>query len=300
MARGQNIPSSEVLPPYANGGLAERTLAPGEEPSLKRTEREWHDAFYKAHAFEAYPQTPEEFRESFGRFELTPFCDGGWSWWGDLRREILDRVGDVRGLRILDYGCGFGKLGMYLALSGAQVWGFDLAGEATKTANETASRYGLSAQFEQMDAEGLRYPEDFFDLAVGFGVLHHVIKYPGAAAQLLRVLKPGARAVFHETLWDNPFINLARQFTAEETQAGDASLTEQDIHEFCKEFGHVQLEKHHLFYMLKRLAKLPAPDVAAALKPRPFWTGIKSLDRKILRFLPLRRYCGEVIILLRK
>jgi 2-polyprenyl-3-methyl-5-hydroxy-6-metoxy-1,4-benzoquinol methylase len=300
MTLRQNTSSPEVLPPSANDDPAECTVPAGEEASLKTTEREWHDAFYKAHALEAYPQTPEEFRENYERVELTPFCEGGWSWWGDLRREILDTVGDVRGLRILDYGCGYGKLGMYLALRGAQVWGFDLSREATKTASETASRYGLSAQFEQMDAEGLRYSEDFFDLAIGFGVLHHVIKYPRAGSLLLRVLKPGARATFHETLWDNPFINLARRFTTEETQAGDAPLTEQNIREFCREFRHVQLEKRHLSYMLKRLAKLPEPHLEDALKARPFWRRIKSLDREILRFPPLRRFCGEVIILLQK
>ena len=51
-------------------------------------------------------------------------------------------------LRVLDYGCGFGRLGMYLALCGAQVWGFDLSGPAIETANEVARRYGLSVQFE--------------------------------------------------------------------------------------------------------------------------------------------------------
>src|SRR5271166_4914581 len=108
-----------------------------------------------------------------------------------------------------------GRLGMYLALCGAQVWGFDLSGLAIETANEVVCRYGLSAQFEQMDAEELRYADDSFDLAIGFGVLHHVIKYPSDGSQLSRVLSPGGRAVFHETLWDNPLINLVRRFTGE-------------------------------------------------------------------------------------
>jgi len=284
---------------HTGGDPGKSAPACGNASSVKEAEREWHDAYYKANALGAYPPTPEEFRRQFQRVELTPFCEGGWSWWADPRREALDTVGDVRGLRVLDYGCGFGRLGMYLALCGAQVWGFDLSGLAIETANEVVCRYGLSAQFEQMDAEELRYADDSFDLAIGFGVLHHVIKYPSAGSQLSRVLSPGGRAVFHETLWDNPLINLVRRFTGEHADAGDAHLTDKNIREFFWDFSQLRLEKRHLLYMLKRLAKLPQPDLNAPPTPRPFWRLVKSMDRQILRFPPLRRYCGEVIIYVR-
>jgi ubiquinone/menaquinone biosynthesis C-methylase UbiE len=66
-----------------------------------------------------------------------------------------------------------------------------------------------------MDATNLAYPDVFFDLVVGFGVLHRVVKYPQAGAQLLRDVKSGGTAVFHETLWNNPLLNLACRFTTE-------------------------------------------------------------------------------------
>ena len=129
-----------------------------------------------------------------------------------------------------------------------------------------------------MDAEELRYADNSFDLAVGFGVLHHVIKYPRAGSQLSRVLSPGGRAVFHETLWDNPLINLARRFTGEHADAGDAHLTDKNIREFFRDFGQVRLEKRHLLYMLKRLAKLPPPDLNAPPRPAPI-LAIGEVDR---------------------
>lgn len=267
---------------------------------VKQAEREWHEAVYATHALSAFPDTAEEFANVFRKNQLIPFCDGGWSWWADARQETLQAIGNVRGLRVLDYGCGYGGLGIYLSLSGALVWGFDLSRTAIETANNAAQRYGLPAQFEQMDAEDLRYAHDCFDLVIGFGVLHHVIKYPRAGSELLRVLKPRGRAVFHETLWDNPIINLARRFTTEPSQAGDAHLTEPDIQRFGQGFRQVRLEKRHLLYMLKRLAKLPRPDWNASLEPRPFWRVLKALDSRILRFHPLQRYCGEVIVLFQK
>lgn len=277
-------------------------LTPDEEAveRLKRAERAWHDSDYDAHAEFAYPATLEDFQNMFVKVQISRFCDGGWSWWGDARREVIDALGDVRGLRVLDYGCGYGGLGLYLSLRGAQVWGFDFSRPAIETANKAAQRYGLTAKFSQMDAAALTYPDEFFDLVIGFGVLHHVIKYPEADTHLLRILKPAARAIFHETLWDNPLINLVRRFTSEHADAGDAHLTEREIQRFCQRFRRVQLEKRHLLYMLKRLARPPLVERSAELKPRPLWRAVSALDRQILRFRPLRRYCGEVILFLQK
>ena len=272
----------------------------GSVDGVKDVEREWHDSHYDAHAAYAYPESLDDFVNVFVKAQISRFCDGGWSWWGDARREALGAIGDVRDLRVLDYGCGYGNLGLYLSRNGAQVWGFDLSQPAIETANRAARRYGLVAEFAQMDAAALTYPDEFFDLVVGFGVLHHVIKYPRVDAHLFRVLKRGGRAVFHETLWDNPLINLARRFTSEHSDAGDAHLTERELRWFCGRFSQVQLEKRHLFYMLKRLAKLPRTDWYSELQPRPLWQAVRSLDQQILRFRPLRHFCGEVIVYLQK
>ncbi len=266
----------------------------------REAERTWHDKLYKANAAIAYPELAEDFRKLYVKQHLTPFCDGGWSRWADARREMLEMLGDVRGKRVLDYGCGFGMLGMYLGLGGADVWGFDLSGSAIETANCAALRYGLPARFEQMDASELTYPDGFFDLAVGFGVLHHVIKYPRTGSHLARVLKPGGAGVFHETLWDNPLINFARRFTGEDSDAGDALLTDRAIRSFGADFRDIQLEKRNLLYMLKRLAWLPSGTPWLTPQPRTFWKGIKQLDGQLLRAFPLQRYCGEVIVFLKK
>jgi 2-polyprenyl-3-methyl-5-hydroxy-6-metoxy-1,4-benzoquinol methylase len=268
------------------------------EHQTREAERTWHDKLYKANAAIAYPESAEAFRDLYVKQHLTPFCDGGWSWWADARREMIDMLGDVRGKRVLDYGCGFGTLGMYLGLCGANVWGFDLSQSAVETANRAALRYRLPAQFAQMDASELSYSDGFFDLAVGFGVLHHVIKYPRTGNQLARVVKPGGAGVFHETLWDNPLINLARRFTSVDSDAGDALLTVRAIRSFGSNFRDVHMEKRHLFYMLKRLAALPAHDPMAPAKPRPFWRAIKGMDHQVLRIGVLDRYCGEVIVFL--
>lgn len=265
----------------------------------KLREQAWHDAQYEKNAAEEFPLNPDDFRKHFARVQLEPFCNGGWSYWGDARNEIMRMVGNVNGLRVLDYGCGTGQLGIYLAMLGAEISGFDLSPKGVEAANWAAHRYGLNCSFQTMDAEDLDYPDRYFDLVIGFGVLHHVIKYPRSALQLHRILKPQGRAVFHETLWDNPLINFVRNWTMAEDEAGDAHLTESGIRQFGASFSAVEIHKRNILYMLKRLARLPEWNISGPLRPRPFWKAVKKFDQ-LLIMLGCSRLCGEGIVLYQK
>ena len=264
------------------------------ESSVKAAERAWHDDWYSAHARQDFPDNPAGFMEYFRRVHLSNFCDGGWSYWADARKEIFAMLGDVRHLRILDYGCGHGQLGIFLALQGAQVSGFDLSAKGIEIANWAAGMYGLPCAFDAMDAENLTYPDATFDLVIGFGVVHHVIKYPRSAEHLRRVLKPGGKAIFHETLWSNPAIRFARRFTSAEQSAGDAPITPSSIRNFFSGFSRLDLMPRHCLYMLKRCASLPDRNLQDPLRPRPFWKMVKAADSVVAPLMPAM--CGEVII----
>lgn len=112
---------------------------------LKLAERAFHDSYYKQFGRDGFPPTVNEFMECFRRVHLTRFFEGGWSYWGDLRKEAFELLGEVRGKRVLDYGCGSGQLGVYLALQGARVSGFDLSREGIEMAREMCGRYQVQA-----------------------------------------------------------------------------------------------------------------------------------------------------------
>jgi 2-polyprenyl-3-methyl-5-hydroxy-6-metoxy-1,4-benzoquinol methylase len=265
----------------------------------KLAEQAWHDGWYEKNARKEFPDDPAEFREYFYRVQLLPLCDGGWAYWGDARTDMMRLIGDPRGLKVLDYGCGSGQLGIYLAMQGALVSGFDLSVKAVEIANWAARKYGLDCAFRQLDAEHLDYSDNSFDLVVGFGVLHHVVKYPASAVQLARVTRPGGRAIFHETLWDNPLINFARRWTLENPDAGDAHLTDALIRSFGSQFTSVHVYKQNLIYMLKRFSRLPQRDLSNPLVPRPFWKAVKKLDRALIS-AGLSKFCGEAIVVYSK
>lgn len=130
-------------------------------------------------------------------------------------RKTLDLLGDVSGKTVLDCGCGSGVTTVRLAQQGAKVYSFDLSSELVELTRRRAQANGLEdrIQLGQMQFEKMDYPDDFFDLAFGNMILHHV-DCGDAGRELARVLKPGGRAVFAETSGRNKLLMLARRHLA--------------------------------------------------------------------------------------
>jgi len=87
---------------------------------------------------------------------------------------LLDRDRGERDLRVLDIGCGWGGLGLYLAeIAGADVTGVTLSQEQHAIANERAAEKGLAglARFNLQDYRDVEGP---FDRIVSVGMFEHV------------------------------------------------------------------------------------------------------------------------------
>ena len=87
---------------------------------------------------------------------------------------LLGRNRGDRDLRVLDIGCGWGGLGLYLAeVAGADVTGVTLSQEQHAIANERAAEKGLGerARFKLQDYRDVREP---FDRIVSVGMFEHV------------------------------------------------------------------------------------------------------------------------------
>jgi cyclopropane-fatty-acyl-phospholipid synthase len=87
---------------------------------------------------------------------------------------LINNSRDDRALRLLDIGCGWGGLGLYLAeIAGADVTGITLSQEQHAIANERAAEKGLSgrARFKLQDYRDIDGP---FDRIVSVGMFEHV------------------------------------------------------------------------------------------------------------------------------
>ena len=112
---------------------------------------------------------------------------------GMLDSWMLDALGDVRGKRTLDIGCGEGRFSRLLAGLGAEVTGIDL----TEPLIERARSLAVGGDSYVMgDAETLdRIADESFDLAVSYIVLVDLLDYRASIEAAYRVLKPGGRFI---------------------------------------------------------------------------------------------------------
>lgn len=102
-------------------------------------------------------------------------------------------LGDVRGKRILELGCGSGGNAIILALKGATVVGIDISPRAVETARKRARLHnvGERVEFHAQSVESyLEQRPARFDIIVGFAVLHHLLP---ALDQVMGDLKKAGR-----------------------------------------------------------------------------------------------------------
>jgi SAM-dependent methyltransferase len=144
-------------------------------------------------------------KPDFGRVaarydELRPTDE---NWWEVF--ELLVREGDLQGRRVLDVGCGTGRVAAALAQRGSRVWGVEPSPEMAALARERLSTVKVAP------AERLPFKDGWFDRAVMFLVIH-LVDRPRAFAEALRVLAPDGRLVIatfdpahFERYWLNRF-----------------------------------------------------------------------------------------------
>ena len=113
--------------------------------------------------------------------ELRP-ADAGWH---ELARRLIED-GDLLAGRVLDVGCGTGRLTSELASRGARVWGVDPSPEMLAVARSKAP---AGAGFKQGRAEQLPFRDGWFDRLV-YVLVVHLLDRPAAFAEARRVLGP--------------------------------------------------------------------------------------------------------------
>lgn len=233
------------------------------------------------------------------------------------RREVFERrrlyhatlaaLGQLNlaGKRVLDYGCGTGDFGLWMATAeNARVTFLDLSENAVSVCLRRAELSGVASSCDAVarDASDLScFPDGAFDVVYGCASLHHTIKYPGAWEELLRVLKPGGDLVLTETFGNNPVLNALRRWNwrrsgLSEDQGEDVIFAEEHIRILRENFAEVNLQPMELFSMAKRAmrgrfhVRLLRLTLAA----------LEGLDAVLLRLVPpLKSQCGEVLVVAR-
>ena len=152
-----------------------------------------------------------DFGARAGVYDALRPADGAW--WA--RFAALVELGDLRGRRVLDVGCGTGRLAAALATEAhAKVWGIDENPEMVAVAREAVP---AAVGVRQGIAEQLPFRDGWFD-RVTMSLVIHLVRHAEALAEARRVVGSDGRiaiATFHPdhftTYWLNPFFPSIRE-----------------------------------------------------------------------------------------
>jgi ubiquinone/menaquinone biosynthesis C-methylase UbiE len=121
--------------------------------------------------------------------------DIDWGIFGRLESE-LQVLGDVKGIDVVELGCGTAYFSSWLARRGARPVGVDLSPSQLATAARCQAATGVRFPLIEANAEAVPLPDDSFDLAISEYGASLWCDPEGWVAEAARLLRPGGRLVF--------------------------------------------------------------------------------------------------------
>ena len=191
--------------------------------------------------------------DNFDPAELAKFSDLAHRWWdkesefrplhqiNPLRLDWIQNLIPLKGLRVLDVGCGGGILADAMARKGANVLGIDLAGKALKVAQLHALEAQTEGvQYQEISAEALAAEQPgSFDVVTCMEMLEHVPDPSLVVKACATLVKPGGH-VFFSTINRNAKAFLFAIVGAEYV----LNLLPRGTHEYAKLIKPSELAEH--------------------------------------------------------
>jgi len=227
-------------------------------------------------------------------------------------RFILEQMGDLTGLRLLDIGAGLGESSVYFALHGAKVTTIDLSPEMVRCAIELAHFHDVEIEGMVSAGESLGVPDGQFDIVYIANTIHHVTDKRRLFEQVHRTLKPGGRFFSIDPLAYNPVIGVYRRMATKVRTEDEAPLTFADVAlagQFFTDVRHREFWIATLALFLKyyfvdrvhpnadRYWKRIFAERGASLW---WWYPLREVDRILTRLPLIRRLAWNTVIWGRK
>ncbi|MGW4799739.1 class I SAM-dependent methyltransferase [Nonomuraea sp. NPDC004297] len=170
--------------------------------------------------------------------------DDGFVWGPEgLDEAEAGLLGQVRGRRVLEIGCGAAQCARWLARQGAAVAAFDISHRQLRHSQRIDLDAGVRVPVVQADAEALPFAGGSFDVACSaYGALPFVADPVAVFREVRRVLRPGGRFVFsvsHPIRWAFPDDPGPRGLTS------DRSYFDRGPYEERDERGTLTYVEHH-------------------------------------------------------
>jgi SAM-dependent methyltransferase len=223
-------------------------------------------------------------------------------------RWIRSQIGDSRGKRVLDLGCGAGEAAVWFAKQGADVVASDLSPQFLDLVERVARLHGTTVHTHLADADRFDLPPASFDLVYAGNVLHHV-DLDKTLEQIHRVLKPGGKLFTWDPLRHNPVINVYRRMAAGVRTEDEHPFHIRDVKRYERYFVDVRYQCFWCFtlWLFVRFFVIegvhPSKErywkkiIREHERLTPRYQRLEWLDRQVLRWMPfLKRYCWNVAV----
>lgn len=158
---------------------------------------------------------------------------------------------NCRGKRVLDYCCGNGEDGIFIAQNGArEVIGIDISDVSIENCRISAKKHGVQpiTSYYIRDAEATGFPDNYFDVITEYGALHH-LDLEKAFAEMQRLIKPDGKIICNEALGHNLLIHLYRKFTPSLRTSWEVEhiMRKKDFKVAARYFEKIDIYFYHLF-----------------------------------------------------
>lgn len=197
-------------------------------------------------------------------------------------------LGDLRGKRVLEIGCGTGLISVLLAKSGAHVTCFDLSPLSVQATKRRAEINEVKIEPLISAGEHLPFADESFEIVFGKSILHHLDPQLGEA-EIARIMGRGGKAVFVEPMGMNPVLTFVRQhvpYRHKNPVGVDRPLTYRDMDTWTRNFQYRNYREVQLLSMIER-----------GFGWHRQFKFLRKLDDFLLKHIPyLRRFCRYVII----
>lgn len=211
-------------------------------------------------------------------------------------------MGNLKGKRILDIGCGSGDTSLVLAAHGARVLGIDISPKAIESARRRAGKHKFSNLLEFACAPLEKFVEsrqERYDIICGNAILHHLLPVLGDfLSQAKKLAHPNTQFVFMEPVATSPFLRKVRMMLPIKSDAtpDERPLNLDDLRIITDHFPNLQIR---YFNTATRVA-MPALRISNYEMAPPLVRGLYDAsglaDKFMLQTLGMRALASVAVL----